>query len=189
MIKNYKKFLELFTPDNLDPPEVASAMNSSNNDEKNIKEYNDKKSTISNLYLNYKNEDELVNNLFSQKLIPSKTDSKKMIFNNPLIGIWASICSKNRDLVNIENDIKKYQDQLIDENDNLKKNPSSKDSISKNIKLIQSQIQQKNKDINQKKTEIMNMQTDITKQLKVIVDRINKSKTDINAYNQGKNKK
>jgi chromosome segregation ATPase len=189
MIKKYLKFVEAFVPDKLDPPEIASSMNTTNNDEKNIKEYNAKKATISSLYMNYKTEDELVNGLFSNKFITTKTDITKLKFNNPLLEMWARVCQKNRELVNIENDIKKYQDQIKGENDNLKGNPSSKESITNNIKLIQSQIQQKTTEINQKKTEIMNMGNDITKQLKVMSDRLTKSKKDINVYNQGKYKK
>ena len=186
MIKKYKKFIEAFVPSQLDTPEMISTMNNTNNDESNIKEYNTKKNIVSKLYSDYKSENDLINGLFSQKLISTKTDIKKLKFNNPLIEMWARICEKNRDITNIENDIKKYQGQIAEENDNARNNPSSKESILQNIKLINSQIQQKTTDLNQKKIDIGNMQKDIQKQLKSMSDRLLKSKKDIDTYNQSK---
>ena len=184
----YKNFIyeASYTPEQSDPPEIISDMNTSNNTENTVKEYNQKKSVIENIYNNYTDEKDLINKLISQKFISKGDNVTNIIFNNVLLGMWAQSCEKQRELKDMNDQITKWGEDIKSQKLSLSKNPSSKESIESDISLTQSKIDQKNKELNQKKIDITNLQKNVAAKLKTLQDELNTSDKNINMYNKSK---
>ena len=182
-IKKYSNFFnEKYFPDQSDSPESASAMNSFNDIEELIKEFEKSKTTIYNIYITYVDERDLVSKLSAQKFIDNTTDKRKIKFHNPLLGMWAQSCDKSRDLKDIDEQIKKWNQDISDEKSNVMANPSSKESVDGNIKLTQDKIGLKNQEISKISQEIMNLQKAVKDKLKAMRDELSLSKKRIDLY-------
>ena len=102
-----------------------------------------------------------------------KTSNKKEIkFTNELLAIWAQSCEKRRDLKEIDDNIKKLEEDNINRQENIKNNPSLKDSENESIKMNSDKI-------TSKKTEIANLQKEILNLEKEAKDKLNKIKIDL----------
>ena len=187
MIKRYKDFImgEGIVPTITDSPENISNINSMNQIEKDIKEFNSKKTLVTNIYLTYIDENDLINKLTSQKFIDSKS-RKDIKFHNHLKGMWAQVCSKRREINNINNEILKWEKEIQDSNSNIRSNPSSKESIESQISLLKERILLKKKELVEKNTEILNLEKIITDKIKVMKNDLLNSKKRIDISNLNK---
>lgn len=186
LIKKYKQFLETYIPEQTDAPEIASDMNTFNASEDQVKEFDTKKITISNIYLTYKDEKDLIDKLVSQKFIDRAGDKKTIKFNNPLLGLWAQSCDKRRELKDMEDQISKWDQSIKDEQDNLKNNPSSADVVNANIKLTEDKISQKKQEVAKKQTEILNLEKLANDKLKQLRSELTNSKKRLDMYRANK---
>jgi hypothetical protein len=187
MIKKYNQFiLETFNAEQNDPPEIASDMNTFNDTEDVIKEFNNKKVTVNNIYMTYKDEKDLINKLSSQKFIDNTNNKKSIKFQNPLLGLWAQSCEKRREIKDINDQVSKWNDDIKDEQDNIKNNPSMKDSSSSNIQLTQDKIKEKNQQITKLQMDVVNLEKLAKDKLKKMTDDINSSKKRIDLYRTNK---
>jgi len=187
MIKKYSEFIvENYFPDNTDSPEIASDMNGFNDISNQIKEFNTKKVTINNIYMTYTDEKDLINKLSSQKFIDNTSDKKSIKFHNPILGMWAQSCEKRRDLKEIDDQIKKWQEDIKNEESNLKSNPSSKDTVDANIKLTQDKIKEKTQEVSKKQMEIANLEKLANDKLKSLSDELGLSKKRLDMYRANK---
>ena len=186
MIKKYLNFLETYIPEQTDAPEIASDMNTFNASEDQVKEFDTKKITISNIYLTYKDEKDLIDKLVSQKFIDRAGDKKTIKFHNPLLGLWAQSCEKRRELKDIEDQMGKLNQSIKDEQENLKNNPSSADTVNANIKSTEDNITQKKQEITKKQTEILNIEKLAKDKLKQFKDELTNSKKRLDMYRTNK---
>jgi len=187
MIKKYSEFiLETYFPEQTDSPEISSDMNRFNDIENNIKDFDKYKVTISNIYMTYTDEKDLINKLSAQKFI-DKTDNKKKIkFHNQVLGLWAQSCEKRRELKDVDDQLKKWKEDIKNEEDNIKSNPSSKESGTANIKLIEDKIKQKLQDVTKKQLEIANLEKLAKDKLKSLKDELGLSKKRLDMYRANK---
>lgn len=178
-VKEFKNFVsEKFTPTQNDHPEQVSSMNNFNDMEKWIKEFNSMKTVVQNVYDNYKTEDELTNTLFGKKLINSK-NLKQMKFNNPLLGMWAKACESKRRLNDLTSKTDKNKQDLVDDQTNVKNNPSMAQSFEDTIKQKQQNISDNQSEINDLKLKVANLEKQTRDELKKMTDRMNLSKKQI----------
>jgi hypothetical protein len=183
MIKYFQEFiLELYNADKTDPPQIASDMNRYNELENQIKDFDRLKVTVNNIYMTYKDEKDLIDKLAAQKIIDKTDNKKKLKFHNPVLAIWAQSCDKRRDLKNLQDQIKDWKTDISDEQSNIKANPSSKDSLSANIKLTEDKIRQKTQYISKLQMEIVNLEKIAKDKLKVFKDDLMASKKRIDLY-------
>jgi len=141
-IKKFMDFLlESTTPLQTDPPEIASEINTFNKKGDMIKDFESKKMDLTNIYMTYKDEADLINRLFSKKFINKKTNNKKeIVFNNELLSIWAQSCEKRRRLNSIEKKLKSLEEENTNIQGRIKEDPQSSEfeqmSIDKNTETI-----------------------------------------------------
>lgn len=173
-IKKYTQFVrETYQATQGDAPEIASQMNTYNSKEKLIKDFEIHKVDVNNIYMTYKDEADLINKLAARNLIEKKTTNKKEIkFTNELLAIWAQSCEKRRDLLNIQESIEKLNQDNSDRQENIKNNPSLKDSEQESIKTNTDTISSKKQEIAQLQKEILNLE-------KEAKDKLNKLKVDL----------
>jgi hypothetical protein len=177
MIKTYKQFIsEKFIPDKNATPEVASAINTNNKNEADVKEYNAKKNTILNIYKSYTSEKDLLQKLTSGKFINKTNNIKNLKFNNPLLGLLSQIADKNRKVIDIEKQIDGWKGDIGNEQLNIKNNPSNKEGSTDQINLINDKIKTKTDEINALKLDIDKSNQYIKKELA----RLSKSVKDSN---------
>lgn len=183
-IKKYKNFVkEAYLATQGDAPEIASQMNTFNSMENIIKDFEIHKADVNNIYMTYKDEADLINKLSARKLIEKKTTNKKEIkFTNELLAIWAQSCEKRRDLKNIEESIEKLNQDNRDRQENIKNNPSLKDSEQESIKSNTDTISSKKQEISQLQKEISNLEKEAKDKLNKIKLDLSMSKKKIDMY-------
>lgn len=142
---------------------VNADMNSFNDTENNIKDFNSRKSAFMSIYDTYKEDDketsmqtDLYNKLLSAKFIKAG-DKNKIQFLNPLFTIYSEVCQKTRDLKNMNETLANKRKEVVDKQKAI--SDKSIDTVTAN-----KDIQNINKDI-----------VDITKKL---VD-VNKNISDL----------
>lgn len=167
-IRNFKLFNEKYKIDEInDTPEMTSAKTYANKMEDDIKNYNDKKISVDNIYFSYTTPEDLTNKLKNQKF------TKDGKFTNPLLGLYAQISSKTRKIKDLESEIEKGKQDLKDIIDN---------KINGDIDLeksIQTDIDNINIKINDKTKEISTLEKDISDLQKNITDDITKMKKEL----------
>ena len=169
---------------------MASNINHNNNTKDQIDEFNNKKSTIENIYKTYVDEKDLINKLSSQKLIDKKTDIKKNInFTNPLLSEYATICDLKRNVDDINNQIIKWKQDIVDLNKKSLINKSDKETNDNEISLINDKIKQKQNELNQKKTQILKSEQDSKTRLSTLMKDVNDTNKNIEDYENNKSKK
>ena len=187
MIKKYSDFInETYFPEQTDSPEIASDMNKFNDIESQIKDFGKYKVVISNIYMTYTDEGDLINKLAAQKFIEKTEDKKKIKFENPVLGIWAQSCEKRRTLKDMDDQIKKWQEDIKNEEDNIKNNPSSKESGTENIKLTEDRIRLKNQEIAKRQMEISDLEKSSMDKLNALKDELTLSKKRLDMYRDNK---
>ena len=183
MIKKYNQFVnETYVPEQTDSPEITSDMNRFNDIESDIKNFDKYKAVISNIYMTYIDEKDLINKLSTQKFIQKGQDKSKIEFENPILGIWAQSCEKRRYLKDSDDQIKKWQEDIKNEQENIKNNPSSKESGMDNIKLIEDKIKLKSQEISKKQLEISNLEKLAKDKLVALKNDLTLSKKRLDMY-------
>lgn len=127
-ILNYKKFLESYTIDEKDPPELNTQKIDSNNLQLWISEYNSKKGVIDSIYSTYIDNNDLITKLKSGKFIEDNGS-----FINPLLGLRSQIAKKNREILVVQKNIKITENDIKSKQDLIRSDPTLKESISGDI--------------------------------------------------------
>lgn len=175
-INNFSKFLESYIIDKNDSPNLQSQMISLNKSNKDISEYNSKKSILNNIYLTYKDQKDLRSKLKSQGFT---NNTGGITFINPLLSIYSRISEKSRKIKNIEESINLYKNDIIERNKTLSDNPELKDNIKEQIDELNNKIANKLNEIKELNKEILDLEKEISKKLKEIKDSIIKTSKEI----------
>jgi hypothetical protein len=155
-VRDFDSFLneDLFTVLPNDSEEMITRKNYLKGLDKSIKEFPTQKVQIDTIFKTFTNEDDKFNKLKNGKFLKDATDPKKMQFKNELLGLWAQVCSFMRQI----NDVGKLQ-KGVGNTESLKR-------------TLETQIMDKNKEVNDK--------------LKQMKDELTKATTELNKYNQQK---
>ena len=167
-IKKYNHFLsESYKIEPTDAPEFAVDKTSANKLQNDVKEFLAKKTTIDNIYMTYHDEKDLMSKLYSQKFIPTNTSNKKDIrFTNPLIGFYAQVSEKKRELRALEEELQNKRDDLNTKKSLISSNPDTKESLQSDVEYVQSKINDTILRISKLKNEIISLERDTEKKLK-----------------------
>lgn len=186
-IKGYKLYLEadVIQPNSADTTQVAADKNNMNATIQNVSEFNSRKANLTNIYMTYKDEKDLVNKLIAQKFINKGTKITDVVFINPLLGMWAQCAQKRRELQNLQNKINQENKTLTDTTNSLNNNPSSKETINQNIDNNKKQIADDRKILNDLNKTVQSMEKDVINRLNQIKTAAQKQQQNIN--NQQKN--
>ena len=188
----YLKTFEDFTTDKNDSTELGSAKQFFNKAENDIKEFNSKKINLQNIYLMSKSNDEINNKLKSQKFIDDKGQ-----FVNELLGLWAQLCRKNKDIKlkelqieNIKKNIVDIQKSIDDKKKLLAENPDIKEDADKfisdsgvTLKDANASLQKCNQDIKDLQKNISDVQNGINIKLNSYKQNLNTDKKEIEKTN------
>lgn len=152
---------------------VRTDMNLFNNSEDNIKDYKKKKDQLSQIYLNYKEDDtpvqgrmssDLYNKLLSGKFI--KAGNKNNIqFLNPLFAQHAEFLSKERQTKNVQNDMGNSEKTIQDTQKNIENNVGDRETNNNTIKQQTQNIQDRRKELDQVKKDTKELQDSSKKQI------------------------
>lgn len=154
MIKNFKKFIsEKVSVLDSDSPSIASKANSLNKLEDYIKEFNNKKIELQNIYMTSIDEKDLISKLSSRKYINQVNTKSQMNFENPLLAKFATVCDLRKQIVDLEKEIETIKKSIGEKESSIKTNPSSKDSLMDDIKS-------KRTDIDRLKTKIQDVKNE-----------------------------
>ena len=186
-IKGYKLYLEAdaIQPNSADTTQVAADKNNMNATIQNVSEFNSRKANLTNIYMTYKDEKDLVNKLIAQKFINKGTKITDVVFINPLLGMWAQCAQKRRELQDLQNKINQENKTLTDTTNSLNNNPSSKETINQNIDNDKKQIGDDRKTWNDLNKTVQSMEKDVMDRLNQIKTSTQKEQQNIN--NQQKN--
>jgi len=186
-IKGYKLYLEAdaIQPNSADTTQVAADKNNMNATIQNVSEFNSRKANLTNIYMTYKDEKDLVNKLIAQKFINKGTKITDVVFINPLLGMWAQCAQKRRELQDLQNTINQENKTLTDTTNSLNNNPSSKETINQNIDNDKKQIGDDRKTLNDLNKTVQSMEKDVMDRLNQIKTSTQKEQQNIN--NQQKN--
>jgi len=186
-IKGYKLYLEAdaIQPNSADTTQVAADKNNMNATIQNVSEFNSRKANLTNIYMTYKDEKDLVNKLIAQKFINKGTKITDVVFINPLLGMWAQCAQKRRELQDLQNKINQENKTLTDTTNSLNNNPSSKETINQNIDNDKKQIGDDRKTLNDLNKTVQSMEKDVMDRLNQIKTSTQKEQQNIN--NQQKN--
>lgn len=153
-IKKFKNFIkENISVTDTDSPALAASINSTNKLAEFIKQYNQKKGELQNLYLQEIDENQLINQLFDRKYISTKGSKKQINFINPLLGKLAQSLELKKRVKDLEKNKLEQEYKIKEIEKKLQNNPSQKDSISDEIKLNQQQLQKIVGDLQKIKSE------------------------------------
>lgn len=131
IIKSYTEFiLEDLLTSKVDTPTIASNISDLNQMSEDIKDYNQRKNELKRIYLQAKDELELVSELFNKKFIESKTTKK---FTNPLFQEYSGVCDLDRKMSDIRKEMEQINISIKDKEKSMGTNPSMKDSLLKDI--------------------------------------------------------
>lgn len=186
-IKGYKLYLEAdaIQPNSADTTQVAADKNNMNATIQNVSEFNSRKANLTNIYMTYKDEKDLVNKLIAQKFINKGTKITDVVFINPLLGMWAQCAQKRRELQDLQNKINQENKTLTDTTNSLNNNPSSKETINQNNENDKKQIGDDRKTWNDLNKTVQSMEKDVMDRLNQIKTSTQKEQQNIN--NQQKN--
>ena len=187
MIKNFLEFVKYLKEDDQSNNQSSNQTNSENNAEVDLgkvsndntnsttktqlDEFNKNKLILDQIYQNYTDEKDLVNQLSSKKFI-NNTDLSKLIFTNPFLGMWADISKLKRDLKNFTDSLDDKNGEINNKKDLMKKNPLLKDSLQSEINDIQKGITDINSKITDLNVQINNKQNEVNKKISEMTKNI-----------------
>ena len=141
MIKNFEKFIsEKISVLDSDSPSIASKANSLNKIEDHIKEFNNKKTELQNIYLTSVDEKDLISKLSARKYINQVNTKSQMNFDNPLLAKFANVCDLRKQISDLQKEVENINKSITDKESSIKTNPSSKDSVMEDIKAKRTDI-------------------------------------------------
>jgi hypothetical protein len=154
IITKYNLFLEeMISVLDTDSASVASAANKINDLEKNVKEFNQKKVDLENIYMTATDEKNLVANLSARKFINPVSSKSQMQFFNPLLGKYSRVCDLKKQIINLEKEQVTLSDSIKDKESQISPNPSLKDSLTQDIKTKKTDIENIKRKISEIKSE------------------------------------
>ncbi len=144
-----------------------------NNSEVNINDFKKRKDQLSQIYMNYKEDDkpvqgkistDLYNKLLSGKFInPGNTNNIQ--FTNPLFAQHAELLTKQRQTKNIEDNLNTADKNIQDTNKNIQDNIGSKEANDDNIKNQTDSISKQKKDLDKVEKDSNDLQKSSQKQI------------------------
>ena len=190
-IQNFSEFfLEKFIAQTDDSFSVASAKNKFNKEEDFIRNFNKYKKDIEFIYLNYSDEQDLLNRLLNKKLIKKKTaDPKKKEFNDELLGKWAEICSYKRMIQDKEKLISGTEDEIKNKDITISDNKGNQtiiDYTQKDINNSVNKIKEHEKEIEDLRKKILDLDKQLRKDFKLKNDKNKNSKNRLIKYQMDK---
>ena len=172
-MKIYKNFFH-FLRENENQSQDLENLESLENLEKKVAEFKSKKNILESIYKNNLNEKDLEAKLVNAKLVIKNNNG--IAFINELLGIWAKIASKKKELQNVNDQIEGYKNNIIQKQQLIQKNPSLQESTNEEVKELNTNISNKYKDINTIKVEISKIETEVNNKLILINKKISNSK-------------
>lgn len=180
-LKSYILFKEDFVTSPTDGVNLSNFKNRYNQVKSFIDEFNSKKTVVENIYNNYKDRNDLINKLKSQKFLLDDSTPENLKFENPLISIWADISYYRRKITELEDSIKISNDDIKLKQDQIKLKPNISDVLNKTIEDINNrnsdktkQITELNQKISQKEQESRDKIKELSDELIRLQDSINK---------------
>jgi len=138
---------------NTDSPSVASSANNINDIEKHIKEFNQKKIDLQNIYMTATDEKNLVANLSARKFINPVSSKSQMQFFNPLLGKYARVCDLKKQINDLEKEQSTVDNSIKDKQSQIGPNPTLKDSLTKDIQTKKTDVENIKRKISEIKSE------------------------------------
>jgi chromosome segregation ATPase len=134
MIKRFNDFIkEEISTSSTDRPSVATAINSINKLQDDIKDFHSKKSQLRAIYMSAKNEKELIQSLFRQKFIKQPNDKTKMEFSNNFLQKYSNVCDYLKQATDKQKEIDDLEKKNSELESSISSNPTSEDSIKKDV--------------------------------------------------------
>lgn len=188
-IKSYLKFIneDIFTSDINTPDEMKNKVTRVNTLDKWIKEFPSLKGQISQIYDKFVNEVDKTNKLKPFMTEPGTKNSK---FKNELLGLWAEVCSLNRQIKDLDTDINKSKGDISQEEENMKNSDgAAKANYQENIKTIKEKITNSEQRKNNLMSQILSKQKESEEQLKNFKEELEQFSKEIRYDNEQKLKK
>jgi septal ring factor EnvC (AmiA/AmiB activator) len=141
MILKFLEFInEKISVSTTDKPSIASDINNLNNLEGFIEEFNNKKTTLQNIYMTARDEKDLINKLSASQFIDSTTNKSQMKFKNPLLGKYSTSCDYNKQILDLENEQKEIEISVGEKQSQVGPNPTLRDSLTQDIQSKKTDI-------------------------------------------------
>lgn len=154
IVKRFKDFIfEKISVVNTDTPSTISSVNNLNDMESHIKEFNSKKVEIENIYKTAQDETSLIDNLKARGYINPTTNKSQMVFKNPLLGKYATVCDLKKKISDLEKEQGSVDDSIKDKQSQIGSNPSLKDSITQDIDTKRTDVENIKRKIQEIKAE------------------------------------
>ena len=173
MIKKFKDFIsEKISVSTADRPNIASAINSVNELEEHIKEFNNKKTDLQNIYMTATDEKDLLNKLSARQFIDTALTKTQMKFKNPILAKYAITCDYKKQISDLEKQQSEIDKSIQDKQSEIGPNPSLKDSLTKDIESKRSDISRIKARITELKSESERMERQTMKELEELQRQI-----------------
>lgn len=170
----YKKFSS-FIKEEIEVQDLEN-LESLENLEKQVIEYKSKKNTLDKIYQDSIDEKDLENKLLNAKVASLGKDNK-ISFPNELLGISAKISSKKKEILNVNDIIEGYKNNILQKQELIQKNPSLQKSTTEEITELNNKIADKLSDINLLKIEVSKIDTEIKNKLVLINKKVSDMKS------------
>jgi hypothetical protein len=147
--------------------EIRSDMDTFNNSETNVKDFNSKKGQLLQIYLNYAEDsnpvegtipNDLYNKLLSGKFI-KQGDKKNIIFTNPLFTKYAQYCRTKRDAKNTENNLQNASKNIDNIKSNIDTNTGDREVNNNQLKAEEENLNKSLKTLDNIKKDANKLQT------------------------------
>jgi predicted nucleic acid-binding Zn-ribbon protein len=138
---------------NTDSPSVASSANKINDIENHIKEFNQKKVDLENIYMTATDEKNLVANLSARKFINPVSSKSQMQFFNPILSKYARVCDLKKQISDLEKEQGTVDNSIKDKQSQIGSNPTAKDSLTKDIQTKKTDVENIKRKIGEIKSE------------------------------------
>jgi DNA repair exonuclease SbcCD ATPase subunit len=163
---------------------VRTDMTLFNNSEDNVKDYDKRKNQLSQIYMNYKDDDnpvqgqmssDLYNKLLSGKFI--KPGNKNNIeFSNPLFAQYAEFCTKQRQTKNIQNNLANKEKNIEDTQKNIQNNLGDRQVNNDTVSNLTQDIQTQKKELDTVDKDTKELQNSTKKQLQSNIKDLDSAK-------------
>ena len=154
IVKRFKNFIsEKISVLDVDSPSIASSANKINDIEKNVREFNQKRVDLENIYMTATDEKNLVANLSSRKFINPVNSKSQMQFLNPLLGKYARVCDLKKQISDLEKEQGTVDNSIKDKQAQIGPNPTAKDSLTKDIQTKKTDVENIKRRISEIKSE------------------------------------
>ncbi len=179
-IKRYNKFLlERIEPSTTDAPAILNDINTVNDLENNIIQFNSKKTELENIYITSTDEKQLLGALKARGYISPTTNKKDMKFINPILGKYAQVCDLRKQVNDLSKQMVEVDDKMKQKEIEIKNNPTLKSTIQQEIKSIMTDKDNKKSRINSIKEEADRQEREVMKYFREMEQELYKGKNNI----------